>query len=45
MIHAQEARWTLSLSPAALILAGLDRTLHLANAPVPPLHGGPAGPP
>ena len=32
-MHALEARWTLSLSPAALMLASLDWGLHLANAP------------
>ncbi len=33
LLHAQEARFTGSLSPATLTLASLDWGLHLANAP------------
>lgn len=33
LLHAEEARFTASLSPASLVLAFLDWGLHLANAP------------
>ena len=33
LLHAEEARFTASISPASLLLAFLDWALHLANAP------------
>ena len=33
MLHAVQANWTGSLSPASLVLAWMDWGLHLANAP------------